>query len=198
MPRRTATAPLLAVALGCALALPPPSSAQPPVGPGSPTAAAELAAVEALGFLVGEWEGSGWMRMGPGEPHRFTSREVVRPALDGHALLVEGRHSTERPGAAGPQPVHVAMALLSWDEEEKVYRFQSHVVGRGAGSHVGRLENGTFVWNLEAAQREMRYTISLDDKGRWHEIGEIRLPDGWQQFFEMTLQRTGEAARTTD
>jgi hypothetical protein len=43
---------------------------------------------------------------------------------------------------------------------------------------------------MENPGMRIRYTIRLDDKGRWFEIGE-RSTDGatWTKFFEMTLAR---------
>jgi hypothetical protein len=37
---------------------------------------------------------------------------------------------------------------------------------------------------------DVRFTIKLDEKGRWFEVGEIS-QDGreWRIFFEMTLER---------
>lgn len=167
-----------------------PALAQPPVGPGSAAAAAEHAAIEAVAFLVGEWRGEGWIRMGPGEPRTFVANERVRAALDGHALIVEGLHFA--PGAPEESlPVHHALALLSWDGGEDAYRFQTHVVGRGSGNHRGRVaEDGAFVWEAKGdTAPPMRFTIRLDEQGRWSEKGEIQIEGVWQPFFGMTLER---------
>ena len=57
-----------------------------------------------------------------------------------------------------------------------------------------KVSEGQLVWDMKIPQfGDVRYTIKLDDRGQWFEIGEVSR-DGktWQQFFEMTLQR-GEA-----
>jgi hypothetical protein len=43
---------------------------------------------------------------------------------------------------------------------------------------------------MEMPGRSVRYTIRLDENGRWFEIGETS-SDGseWRKFFEMTLTR---------
>jgi hypothetical protein len=35
----------------------------------------------------------------------------------------------------------------------------------------------------------MRYIIYLNDKGQWHETGEMKRENDWFQFFEMTLDK---------
>ena len=49
----------------------------------------------------------------------------------------------------------------------------------------------TMEWGLAIPQPgRMRYTIKLNEKGEWFEVGEMT-QDGqtWHTFFEMTLQR---------
>jgi hypothetical protein len=49
----------------------------------------------------------------------------------------------------------------------------------------------TLEWGLQISERgRIRYTIELNEKGQWFEVGEMT-QDGqkWNKFFEMTLQR---------
>ena len=63
-------------------------------------------------------------------------------------------------------------------------------MNRDGGSFSGRVEDAAFIWGMSTPRGEMRYTIRLDDEGRWHEIGEYQGKDGeWRQFFEMTLEK---------
>jgi hypothetical protein len=48
-----------------------------------------------------------------------------------------------------------------------------------------------FQWGFQAAPTlHMRYTVKLNDKSEWFEIGEMS-QDGtsWRKFHEMTLQK---------
>ncbi len=49
---------------------------------------------------------------------------------------------------------------------------------------------GWIVAGPDGPQRFSSYTVTIDDQGRWTEIGETST-DGeiWRKFFEMTLQR---------
>jgi hypothetical protein len=181
---------------GSAFALPP-QEKRPADAPGEgagEAAAGETAPPEAVADpmqpllpMVGEWQGEGWIRMGPGEPVRFDSYERVESRLGGEALVIEGTHRAK----GTDRLVHNAVALLSHDAPAGLYRFRTHVHGRGPGDFEGRVEDGAFVWGGAMGPGQMRYTIRIDGD-RWHEVGEFS-PDGeaWRPFFEMNLERVG-------
>lgn len=149
------------------------------------------AAIDRIDFLVGEWEGSGWIMVGPGQREAFDSWERVTEALGGSALLIEGRHYDQNAGEDAA-PVHHALATVSWSEAEQKYRFVSSLYDRDGGSFEGLVDDqGRFVWQIEIPGRTMRYVIGLDDRGRWVEDGEISMDGGtnWFPFFHMTLER---------
>lgn len=161
---------------------------------GAPGEAAEaspdkVAAMEKIAFLVGTWEGEGWMATGPDQRAHFKSREVVELRLQGTLMVIEGLHTARGGDDEPPQVVHHAMALVS-PREEGGYDFRSWVVGRGGGEFEGRYEDGAFIWGMETPRGKMRYTIRLDDEGRWSEVGEFQADDGsWRPFFGMTLSK---------
>ena len=138
-----------------------------------------------LDFLVGHWQGEGWMEFMPGQRHTFQSKETVERKLGGVALLIEGHHTAE--GAT----IHHALAMLSYNQEGGGYHFRSQVASGQGGNFEGLLvKEGVFRWGMQMQQRTIRYTIMLNDAGQWYEIGEMS-QDGttWRQFFEMTLDR---------
>jgi hypothetical protein len=145
--------------------------------------------MDQVSFLVGNWVGDGWMQMGPGGRQTFRGTETVESRLDGRVLIIEGVHESSDGEQAGEE-VHHALAVLSWDEAEGTFRFRSHLASGRSGDFTGRVEDGAFIWGMELPGRSIRYTIGIDDEGRWHEIG-VTSTDGetWHQFFEMTLQR---------
>lgn len=148
-------------------------------------------ALDRVDFLVGEWEGSGWIMMGPGQRETFRSWERVREMLDGSALLIEGKHFDSEAGDDAA-PVHHALATLSWNQAEEKYRFVSSLYDRDGGTYEGWVDDeGRFVWQIEVPGRTMRYTIWLDEQGRWVEEGKISMDGGtnWFPFFGMTLDR---------
>jgi hypothetical protein len=151
-------------------------------------APASLDSMRALSFLEGAWEGEGWIRMGPGEPTRFTSKETVESRLGGRILTVEGLHHAS---ADPSRVVHHAFAVVSHNAAAARYRFQTHLADGRGGDYPGELKDGAFVWGMEHPMAgRIRYTIRVRE-GRWHEVGESSRDEGktWTQFFEMTLAR---------
>lgn len=155
--------------------------------PAEPAVADPMAPMASMTDWVGTWKGEASIRMGPGDPMRADSLEVVESVAGGDAILVRGLHHDRETG----EVVHDAVALLSWDEKAGEYLFRTQVAGRGPGDFRGHMDGDDFVWGGPNGQGgEMRYTIDIQGD-RWHEVGEFSTDGGetWRQFFEMTLQR---------
>jgi hypothetical protein len=171
-----------------------PSSVPAAQAPGR-TGFAQRRAMRQVEFLVGTWAGEGWIRTGSDQRLPFRGTEIVQKKLGGAVLLIEGEHKASIPGADADATVHHALAVLSWDAQKKSYRFRSWLADGRQGDYEATAERGTLRWTMTDPERgRVRYTIRLDDAGRWHEIGEINPPgtDAWHQFFEMTLSRVSE------
>ena len=180
MNHRSRTAAALALATAAWLA--PAAVAQMPEPP-------SLAPMQALDFLVGTWEGEGWMEYAPGKKATFTSREVVEPRLGGRVLVVEGLHESPMPGAPEPVAVHHALGVLSHKEGEG-YGFDTWLANGRGGDFSARLEDGALIWGYDDPRRgEVRYTITVAD-GQWVEVGDARRDgEAWHRFFEMKLKK---------
>src|SRR5207247_1903976 len=90
-----------------------------------PAPAAQRDAMKKLAFLVGEWQGGGWMEFAPGQRRTFKGTETVRTKLDGLLLTIEGRHRGQVGGKGEEVVLHNAFALVSYDDQAKRYRFQA-------------------------------------------------------------------------
>jgi hypothetical protein len=160
-----------------------PATAQLPEPP-------SLAPMQGLDFLVGTWEGEGWMEYEPGRRAAFTSKEVVEPRLGGRVLVVEGVHHAPMPGMPEPVAVHHAMGVLSHDEADG-YRFRTWLANGHGGDFAARLEGGALIWGYDDPRRgAVRYTITVSDAGEWVEVGDAsRDGEAWHRFFEMRLAK---------
>ena len=137
-----------------------------PARPQRPTGFAQRKAMRQVQFLVGTWAGEGWIRMGP-QRQTFQGTETVEKRLGGAVLLIEGEHKAPMPGVDAPVTVHHALAVLSWDQQARHYRFQSWLADGRSGDYEASVENGTFRWSMSHPERgRMRYTIRIDDAGR--------------------------------
>ena len=152
-----------------------------------PDPSAQREAMKKFEWLAGHWKGEGWMDRG-GQRAEFKGTETVTTKLDGLALLVEGKFNADIRGEE--RTVHETLAIISYDPKSATYRFQTHLANGASGEHQLELLEQGFRWSLSSPRGQMRYTMKLNEKGEWFEIGE-RSADGkeWQKFFEMTLRR---------
>jgi hypothetical protein len=136
-----------------------------------------------LGWLVGEWEGEGWIRFGPDGQQDFRQHESVRPALGGRGLVIEGTAFAVADGRVLDElgPVHQALAVVTRDPVTGEVAFRAY---RIEGERVlsvdadAETRDGRLVWSFrDPAFGEMRYTVVRTPEGEWHETGRIS-PDG--------------------
>lgn len=138
------------------------------------------AAISKLAFIVGDWKGEGWMMGQDGQKHSFTQTETIRFKIDSTAILIEGR------GMNNGKVIHNAMAILSYNQTDKYYNFHSYLANGREGKFKAELLDEKLHWY---PMENMRYIISLNENGQWHETGEMKRGDQWFQFFEMNLDK---------
>jgi hypothetical protein len=175
--------PILAVSL---LLVAVPAAAQAPAD--ASAAAAEQ--MQRLAFLHGTWRGEGVTIMGPGQQERASVLETAEPKLEGAVLLVQGTGWKGTEGAADYHVVHRALGVLSYDARRGGWAMRAYRGGGWVDADVA-VGDGELVWSFDQpGAGRIRYTIRLDEQGRWHEVGD-RSPDGqrWHRFFEMRLTR---------
>ena len=173
---------ILAISLLLAAA---PSAAQAP-----DATAAAAQAMQRLSFLHGTWRGEGVTMMGPGRQESASVLETAEAKLDGAVLLVQGLGWKGTQGGADYHVVHQALGVVSYDERRGGWSMRAFRGGGWVDADI-TVGDGELVWAFDQpGAGRIRYTIRLDEQGRWHEVGE-RSPDGqqWHRFFEMRLTR---------
>jgi hypothetical protein len=162
-------------------------------GPDGAAAAAQRAEMKKLDWLAGRWKGEGWIQMGP-QRQEFAGTETVQRKVGGLALLVEGNFKAKGAPADAP-PIHETVGVASYDKDAGHYWFNAWLASGRSGKYEARLESDHVLqWFIPIPQGQIRYTIRLDDRKRWSEVGELS-PDGgttWRKFFEMTLTKLPE------
>lgn len=138
------------------------------------------AAISKLAFMTGQWEGEGWMMTPDGQKHPFSQTEDIAFKLDSTAILIEGH------GKTGNTVVHDALAVLTYNKDDKSYTLRSYLANGQQGDFKAELDNEKLTWY---PTESMRYVILLNEKGQWQEKGEFNRGNDWFQFFEMTLDR---------
>ena len=158
----------------------------------APSPTAQLEEMKKINFLEGQWRGEGWIMLGPNHKETFKQSEVVQSKLGGVTILVEGLgKSTD----GSERVVHNALAVISYDQQKKGYRFSAYKADGQAIDAEATFSKDALVWGFKDQRGATRFTIKLTEKGEWNEVGEFS-PDGknWFKFFEMTLQRIKQAA----
>jgi hypothetical protein len=138
------------------------------------------AEISKLLFLEGNWEGKGWMFGADRAKHEFEQTEKIRLKLDGTALLIEGR------GTSNGKSIHDALAIIRYNHQEKNFSFTSFLSTGMGGSFKAELKEDKLYWY---PNETIRYIISINEKGQWYEIGEMNMNGSWFTFFEMTLNK---------
>jgi hypothetical protein len=164
--------------------LPRVAAAQPPDG-------GEREEMRRVDFLIGQWDGEGWVELGPGQRKPFTIHEAVQSKLDGLALLLEGQGKSRGPDGK-ERVTHRALATVVYEPQARAYRMSAYRAGGGLIDSDVNVNGQTMTWGYtDPRAGQIRFNIRLDGKGRWVETGEASRDAGktWHQFLEMTLHR---------
>lgn len=177
--------PLALVALALSLSLTARASGAQAIPRPTP---ATLAAIDRIGFLEGEWRGTGWIQMGP-ERRTFTQTEQVRRLANRAVLVIEG-HGVA-PGDDGtPIPVHEALAAIHFDAAAQRYGMRAW---RGDGAAIDArvtVSGDTLTWAFSPmAGIDTEYHITRGPSGEWMERGYVMRAGTRMQFFEMRLEK---------
>ncbi|HVK16550.1 MAG TPA: hypothetical protein VM533_06345 [Fimbriiglobus sp.] len=167
-----------------------PAAAQQPDGK------ANREAIKKLDFLAGKWKGDATFSRGK-DTQSITQAEVVEYRLGGTVLLIEGTGTGKLPGQDKEGVVFNALAVVSFDAKSGKYSIKAYrAEGQSVDAALTLSDGGKgFAWGFQEPTRgtQVRYVMTLTDKGQWHEVGEYST-DGkaWTKFIEMTLTRVKE------
>jgi hypothetical protein len=145
-----------------------------------------------LDFLLGAWEGEGWVSFGPDQRHTAKVREFAQAKAGGSVLLLEGLGKAKLEGKEEEVIVHNAFATVWYDREAKRFRIMAWRATDDSINADIKVGDKNLIWGFpDPRAGQIRFTIKLDEAGRWFEIGESSR-DGmtWNKFFEMTLRHS--------
>ncbi len=151
------------------------------------------AELKKLDFLAGKWKGPANISGREGK-QTLTQTEAVEYRLGGTILIVEGTGRGKVPMKDEEGILFNAFAVISYDAAAKKHKIKAY---RMEGSSVEAdltLTAKGFNWGFKPQGGiEVRYTMTITDKGEWNEVGEYS-PDGktWTKFFDMTLAKVKE------
>lgn len=147
--------------------------------------------MDKLLFLVGDWAGDGWIEMGEGMRQTFTMKLSGKYKAGGGMVAIEGLGTEGVPGRPERFVIHRVFFVVGFDWKEKIYRLHSFLFLEGLVDAVPTVGQNVFIWGYQEdfMRRHVRYTIRINEKKQWFEIGELSRDNGksWRKFFEMTL-----------
>lgn len=152
-----------------------------------PDLAAQRAAMQKLSFLIGKWAGEASVLRGPGEPVELLQTEEASYKLDGLILLIEGVGRSKSNG----QPVLQALGIISYDDENRIYRMRAFNDGRYLETDVQLSEEGReLTWGFTLGDIRTSSTLRINDKGEWTELAHITLgSQPARKLLELTVRR---------
>jgi hypothetical protein len=170
----------------------PPASAPPQTQSAQPPAASGVQPAEAmkrLDFLLGTWEGTGWIQTGR-ERATFRQRETVRTAAGGTVVIIDGLGRSLDPAQAD-RIVHQAFAVVSFDATSQQFRWRAFRADGNEIDATPEVSTDKLVWGfLPPKGPTVRFTLTRSAAGEWVEVGEVSMKPGeWMKFFEMTLKK---------
>ena len=141
--------------------------------------------MQVLQWMAGKWQGPVYLTGGDGQKHEFTQRVEFSPKLKNSVLVLN------EAAFRGQDTVFQNIGVLSFNAAQSKYDIQAYTKeGTQIEAEVEALDK-KMVWRILLPGTIIRYTINLNEKGQWHQIGEGSTDDGkiWKPFFESTLTR---------
>jgi hypothetical protein len=83
------------------------------------------------------------------------------------------------------------IGVLGYDASQTKYTLQAYTKERTQIDADVEAQDKEMIWRVQTPSHSIRYTIKLNEKGQWHQIGEVSTDAGqnWKPFFESTLSR---------
>lgn len=146
--------------------------------------------MQKLAYFAGKWKGEATARQRDGSTTKVIQEENIEFRLDNTLLLIEG--TGRNPENLNEITFH-ALAVVSFDETTKEFKFRSHLRdGNKTDAYFKVLGDNHFEWGFDIPNNaKMRYDIKLDPKAKtWKETGEYS-PDGvtWYPFVDLKLTK---------
>jgi hypothetical protein len=141
--------------------------------------------IQALNWLVGKWQGSVFITGGDGGKREFKHTLQFTSRLNNSILVLN------EAAIKGQDTLFQNIGVLGYNNLLSKYTLQAYT---NEGHHIDvyvEARDKTMIWRIHISNNIIRYTIKLNEKGQWHQIGDSSADEGksWNPFFESTLSR---------
>jgi len=141
--------------------------------------------MEALKWLSGKWHGTAYLN------GRNGNRQEVSHNLEFSDKLNSTVFFINESAVLVQDTIFQNIGFLGYNVQQSQYNLQAFTnSGVQMDAYVEVLDN-KMIWRFHAGGHIYKYTANLDDKGQWHQIGEVSADEGkkWEPFFESILNR---------
>lgn len=136
-----------------------------------------------LEFLTGKWKGKSWFIGISGQKNQYDITQHVQFKIDSTVLQIE--RTVELRG----QVIQHELDLITYSKLDSTYVFNSYLATGNHGRFTAILKGNRFYWY---PYDNTGYGVTINEKGQWDEVGQIRKDDEIQQFVETILDKVGD------
>lgn len=141
--------------------------------------------MQALKWIVGKWQGPVYIMGGDGTKQEFKQTVEFAPKLKNSVLVLS------ESAVRGQDTVFQNIGVFSFDFAQSKYNLKAYTLEGPQIEAEVEVQDKKMIWRVPISGTIIRYTIHLNQKGQWHQIGEASTDTGktWNSFFESTLSR---------
>ena len=148
--------------------------------------------MSALQFMVGTWEGEGWILNNKGEKKYFRQTEIIKSKVNGQVLVIDGMGYELIDSIPTDRAIHDVVGIVSIHPEKGSATMYSILEKQGRSEvEIYKLKDKNAIqWSIvnPNSDTEVRFTEDLSIENEWNGRGEVLTKDGrWYKFFEMSL-----------
>ncbi len=151
--------------------------------------------MQQLGFLAGQWEGTGWTEEWLDGRSSFNVTLDVQPLLGGAVLVLQIHASSDMEGEYSVPISYAALRIINYDRWSKCYRVRSFTPDGQSIDWESEVDEGILIcWFDDVRAGRTRFALRLSEDGVLHELGDskpavsIGGEESWDQRYELTLK----------
>jgi hypothetical protein len=126
--------------------------------------------------FIGQWKGIGWRLTEDGQQTEWHHAYTIQFKLDGRLLMLENTTTVKG------EMHHKSVILGTYDAKADNFPLRVYSTLTPEGDYSGVFENRAFIYFMN---KNLRFSMQVNEKGKIYEIGEMKMGDQWVQVFEM-------------
>jgi hypothetical protein len=160
--------------------------------PPNPALDAQLAAMERIENMLGEWLGQGWFMIGD---KRVEITQWVLSEAQAQGQVFSTRDKIQRRVEPLPSPRASSFGVFTFDEKTRRYRGTTYFEGQVNVQEIEVSEPNLITSRNTAPDGSLRrFRLDVRQPGVWLETMEVSRDAGatWTPLYEVTMRRAGE------